>query len=92
MKTIIKHVNAEPEPPSRRCADPIPPELETIILDCLAKRPEARPQSADELMARLEAVPLAQAWTPDRSQEWWDRHRPRPDTQRPAEVRRPGIA
>ena len=59
MKTIIKHVNAEPEPPSRRCADPIPPELETIILDCLAKRPEARPQSADELMARLDAVPLA---------------------------------
>jgi serine/threonine-protein kinase len=76
METIVKHVNQEPEPPSRRCAQTIPPELEAIILDCLAKRPEARPQTADELLARLDAVPLAQAWTPARSGEWWDRFRP----------------
>ena len=92
METIVKHVHQEPEAPSRRCAQPIPPELETIILDCLAKRPEARPQTADELLARFDAVPLTTAWTTARSREWWDHFRPVRATQRPAEVRRPGMA
>jgi serine/threonine-protein kinase len=92
METIVKHVHQEPEAPSRRCAQPIPPELETIILDCLAKRPEARPQTADELLARFDAVPLTTAWTTARSREWWDHFRPLRATQRPAEVRRPGMA
>jgi len=92
METIVMHVNQEPVPPSRRSVQPIPAELETIILDCLAKRPEARPQTADELMARLDRVPLAQAWTPARSGQWWDQYRPPRPAKGPAEVRRPGMA
>jgi eukaryotic-like serine/threonine-protein kinase len=92
METIVKHVNQEPEPPSRRSERMIPPEFETLILDCLAKRPEARPQTADELVARLEAIPLAEAWTPARSHQWWDQYRPLRQTERPAELRRPGVA
>jgi len=79
METIVMHVHREPEPPSRRARSPIPYELEALVMACLSKQPADRPQTADELAARLAAVPLAQEWTADRAQEWWDRHRPAGD-------------
>jgi eukaryotic-like serine/threonine-protein kinase len=75
METILMHAQREPEPPSRRTGQPIPPALELIVLDCLAKDPAARPGTADELSDRLAAVPLAGEWTPARASEWWSRHR-----------------
>jgi hypothetical protein len=69
----------------------IPPELESINLDCLAKRPEARPQKDDELLAPQDAVQQSRARTPVRSREWWDQFRRFKETQRPAEVRRPAL-
>jgi serine/threonine-protein kinase len=71
LETIVMHVHAQPELPSRRTQHPIPQELETLILSCLAKDPSARPQTADELAARLAAVPLDRPWTRDRAREWW---------------------
>ena len=79
METIIMRVHREPEPPSHRTELAIPAELESIVLDCLAKDPGGRPQTADELAARLAAVPLDPEWTDDRAREWWDRHRPAGD-------------
>jgi eukaryotic-like serine/threonine-protein kinase len=76
METIVLHVNREPEPPSRRTTRAIPADLEAIVLDCLAKEPAHRPQTADELALRLESVRLGEAWTPLRAKEWWDEHRP----------------
>jgi serine/threonine-protein kinase len=76
METIMMHVQRAPEPPSGRTARPIPPELEGIILDCLAKDPAARPQTADDLGGRLAAVPLADEWTPRRAGEWWSGYLP----------------
>jgi eukaryotic-like serine/threonine-protein kinase len=76
METIVMHVHREPEPPSRRTSLPVPAELEAIVLDCLAKNPADRPQTADELAARLASVPLAREWSGIRAREWWDRHRP----------------
>jgi serine/threonine-protein kinase len=76
METMVMHVHREPEPPSHRSELAIPPELESIVLDCLAKNPDDRPQTADQLAARLAAVPLMQEWTESRAREWWDRHRP----------------
>jgi eukaryotic-like serine/threonine-protein kinase len=76
METIVLHVNREPEPPSRRTTRAIPADLEAIVLDCLAKEPAHRPQTADQLALRLESVRLGEAWTPLRAKEWWDEHRP----------------
>jgi serine/threonine-protein kinase len=78
METIMMHVQREPEPPSRRVGHPIPAELEAIVLDCLAKSPDARPRTADELSARLERVLLPDEWTPAQASEWWTVHQPRP--------------
>jgi serine/threonine-protein kinase len=79
MEIMVMRVHREPEPPSHRTELAIPAELESIVLDCLAKDPGDRPQTADELAARLAAVPLAREWTDGRAREWWDRHRPAGD-------------
>jgi len=74
IATILKHVRDAPVPPSKRTEIYIPPELEGIILSCLAKDPAERPASAGELMQRLCNVRLARPWTTDRARQWWDAH------------------
>jgi serine/threonine-protein kinase len=74
LETIVMHVHAQPDLPSRRTELVIPPALETLILTCLAKDPLVRPQTADDLAARLAAVPLERPWTPERAREWWASH------------------
>jgi serine/threonine-protein kinase len=76
MDTIVHHVRSEPAAPSTRSEIPVPEELDRIILACLAKSPDQRPASADELDAWLGTVPLEQEWTPRRAREWWDLHLP----------------
>ena len=75
IQLMYQHANATPVPPSQRSELEIPAELDSIILACLAKYPEARPQTAGELSRRLSAaVPVA--WTEEQAQRWWDRHHP----------------
>jgi eukaryotic-like serine/threonine-protein kinase len=61
LQTILKHLQQPPDPPSRRTDRPIPPELETLVLACLAKRPDERPHTAAELADRLAAITFAPA-------------------------------
>jgi serine/threonine-protein kinase len=59
---VLLHATREPEAPSRAGAcmlrGGIPPELDAIVLRCLAKRPEARFSSAAELKVALEGLQL----------------------------------
>jgi len=52
VAVAYKHVREEPEPPSARAPD-LPPDLEKIILTAMAKDPESRYQTADELRTDL---------------------------------------
>lgn len=72
----MMHVHRAPEPPSARISRSIPVQLEAIVLTCLAKDPEGRPQSADDLAERLAGVRTGDEWTADRAREWWDANRP----------------
>ena len=56
LQTILKHLQQEPEPPSRVTDRPIPPALDELVLACLAKRPEDRPPSAAVVSQRLAQV------------------------------------
>jgi serine/threonine-protein kinase len=76
METILMHVDRVPDPPSQRTELQIPPQLEAIVLACLEKTPEARPQTAEELATRLASVPLAREWNATRAREWWNLYRP----------------
>ena len=70
MEVISKHVQTAPVPPSQRGAFTIPPALEQLLLACLAKKPEERPQTAGELSRRLAAIDL-EPWTDAQAAEWW---------------------
>jgi eukaryotic-like serine/threonine-protein kinase len=54
---IARHLNDQPQPPSAGTSRPIPAELDAIVLACLQKRPDARPQSAAALSDALSTVP-----------------------------------
>jgi len=56
IQTALLHVSQPPVPPSQRTGNPIPAELERLVLACLAKQPADRPQSASELNAALAAA------------------------------------
>ncbi len=49
---LIKHVNEAPTKPSE-ITQPMPEELESLILCCLEKKPRNRPQTAQEVKRRL---------------------------------------
>ena len=76
LEILTKHVSEPPVPPSRRTELAMPPELEQLILDCLAKDPADRPASAADVARRLRDIPLERPWSRDRALRWWQTHRP----------------
>jgi serine/threonine-protein kinase len=76
MKLLLAHAQTPPIPPSARTELPIPPDLDALIVECLAKDRDQRPGSARDLLHRLEAVRLERRWTEDRAREWWRTHLP----------------
>ena len=76
LAMIVAHLQTPPEPPSRRTELPIPPELDALVLDLLAKDPADRPAGAAEVAHRLAAIPLPDPWTQDRAERWWRAHLP----------------
>jgi serine/threonine protein kinase len=70
MQIMSKHLQAPPVPPSERGAFTIPAGLDALVLSCLAKTPEERPQSAAELARRLSAIDV-EPWTDLQAKEWW---------------------
>ena len=71
---LMQHVQEDPLPPSHTSELPIPPELDRIVLDCLAKNPDDRPADAAVLYRRLSECPLPDPWDRDRAVEWWTLH------------------
>jgi len=69
------HLHSEPEPPSERLGSPLPEALEELILDCLQKDPDKRPQSATEVARRLEQCDV-EPWTVHDARQWWDEYGP----------------
>lgn len=76
MEVMTQHVAGAPVPLSRRVGQAIPDSLEEVVMSCLQKEPEHRPQSAIELADRLSAGRLDEEWTPERAASWWKQHLP----------------
>ena len=76
LEVISKHLQAEPDPPSRHSPGEVPRELEALILSCLQKAPELRPPNAREVARLLRAVPLRDSWSAERAETWWSEHIP----------------
>jgi serine/threonine-protein kinase len=70
------HASAPPPPPSALSELPIPSELDTTVLACLAKDPRDRPASADVLVQTLDRLAAAHPWQQRQARSWWELHEP----------------
>lgn len=73
VEVCAQHLSEAPMPPSTRVQG-VPEALERILLDCLAKDPALRPQSATELQKRLLAIDHLENWDAARAKAWWTAH------------------
>jgi hypothetical protein len=75
----LMQIGATPEPPSARIGAPVNPELEALLLRCLAKSRLARPDDAADILRVLDACALSCRWTSADAAQWWaqrDVHHP----------------
>jgi serine/threonine-protein kinase len=71
IQIIQSHLQVRPERPSERLGRPLPEKLEALVLDCLAKDPEERPESALALIDRLDACDDVEPWSAEQARNWW---------------------
>jgi len=76
MQSLIDHVHTKPAPPSQKTSLTIPREIDEIVLACLEKDPDHRPQDAGAVGQRIAAFSLSKGWTNIRAQAWWQTHLP----------------
>jgi tRNA A-37 threonylcarbamoyl transferase component Bud32 len=74
MKMFLQHLNAQPVPPSQRTELPIPRELDRIVLACLEKDPNKRPQDAEQLLRMARDYQSSESWDNDAAKRWWEMH------------------
>jgi hypothetical protein len=71
MEICMQHVKAAPEPPSARLGRTVSPDLEALVLRCLAKSPADRPHDAAQLLGELETSAVEGVWTAGDAATWW---------------------
>jgi eukaryotic-like serine/threonine-protein kinase len=69
VELCAHHLHTPPPPLSNRL--PIPNDLERVVLTCLAKKPEQRPESALALGQALERCRDAHSWSERDAEAWW---------------------
>jgi eukaryotic-like serine/threonine-protein kinase len=65
------HLHSPVEAPSMRLGQPVPPKLEAVLLACLAKDPEGRPNDAQELIVKLLECEAESPWSGTQARAWW---------------------
>jgi eukaryotic-like serine/threonine-protein kinase len=76
MKMLMQQLHARPVLLSQRTELTIPPEFEELVMACLEKDPDRRPQNAGELYRMAHTYRCRDKWTPDEAESWWRAHLP----------------
>jgi eukaryotic-like serine/threonine-protein kinase len=71
LDICIQHVTKAVVPPSQVTARFVPPELEAILMRCLAKAPTDRYASVRELRDALRSLPASRDWSDADARHWW---------------------
>jgi len=74
---LVMHAHQRPLLPSVRVGQKLHAGLEAVIMGCLEKNPDKRPQTARELRDQLDALVFEHPWTDERAALWWKRNKPR---------------
>jgi serine/threonine protein kinase len=75
VEICAMHLHDEPVPPSKRKTREISPDLEAIVMSCLAKQAVNRPQGAETMSEMLIQCRDFGAWTRQLAQQWWTENR-----------------
>lgn len=76
MKMLLQHLHAQPIPPSQRSELPIPRDLDELVLACLEKDPDKRPQDAEALFKLACDCRTCEGWNQELAADWWQVHLP----------------
>ncbi len=68
---VQQQLNEAVVPPSQRIGRPIDADLEAVLMACLSKALDGRPQSAAALADALGRCASANRWTNDEAAAWW---------------------
>jgi len=74
MKMFLQHVQTPPVPPSQRTELPIPADLDALVMACLEKDPDRRPQDARQLFSMASRCRGDDTWDNDAARVWWEKH------------------
>ncbi len=70
---FVKHVDSPPRRPTEVVDVDIDPDLENLIMRCLARSPGKRLPNAHQLLEGLGNCRSASQWSPHKAAAWWNR-------------------
>jgi serine/threonine-protein kinase len=73
VKMLAAHLYEQPAPVITHRAD-VPPQLEAVIVKCLAKAPADRFANVQSLESALAECPVVGPWTEADAAQWWQLH------------------
>ena len=71
LALTTKILNEEAPRPSAAASQPVPVELDLLVLSCVEKRREDRPQRIADLVEAFDALALEHRWTQREAELWW---------------------
>ncbi len=71
IEVFSKERQGPPPPFAQAARHPVPEDLASALLACLAFKKEDRPDSVEALDAMLEKCCIAPAWTRENARTWW---------------------
>jgi serine/threonine-protein kinase len=77
----LRILHAAPEPLSQS----VPAALADLVMRCMAKKPQDRPDNVAEVMAMLEQLALSAPWSQVQAAQWWKDQAMAPDIDRQQE-------
>lgn len=71
VEVCSHHLHSEPQAPSARLGSALPGPLEALVLRCLSKKPDDRPESVSALAEQLADCGDIPPWTVHDARAWW---------------------